>query len=66
MIGLLVLEIDQLVGKGSKLIILAMKDIEERDNFFEKVQRRWQQKLQNITEICHAEGTQRVIIKGGY
>lgn len=56
MIGLLTLEIDALVGKGSTLVIMATKDVEERENFFHKVQHRWQQKLQNITEIKHVEG----------
>merc|ERR1719324_496128 len=46
---MILLELDQLVAPGSKVIILAHQDEEHRTAFIEKAQARWDRKLENIS-----------------
>lgn len=56
-IGVMLLELDNMVGPGTEVMILAPKPAHVRPAFIEKVQHRWDTTLRNITKFHHIEGT---------
>jgi len=56
MLGVMLLELDLMVAKGTEVLILAPKPADERDSLIDKVQHRWDTKLKNITKFHHIVG----------
>jgi len=56
-IGVMLLELDQMVAEGTEVLILASKPCDMRDAFIVKVQHRWDTEFRHITKFHHVVGT---------
>jgi hypothetical protein len=56
LVGILVLELDQLVPPGSELLTLSSNSPDTRSSFLARSQKRFNVTLQNITKIQHIQG----------
>jgi len=52
----MLLELDDVVSKGTRVLTFGPKDVEEQEKLLTRGQRRWQRQFVNITEITHVQG----------
>jgi hypothetical protein len=55
-VGVMLIELDQMVAEGTEVLILAPKDAQMRDKFIDKVQHRWDTTLKHISKFHHIVG----------
>lgn len=55
-IGVILLDLDNEVAAGSRIVILSNRPVAEREAFISKVQARWQTTFRNLTKFEHVQG----------